>query len=63
MAHAILLEEPLAAFYAWLARHESDWHGRMRDGQTILVCDVGGGTSDFTLIRVRRGDDDEQAAE
>ena len=55
MAHAVLLEEPLAAFYAWLARHEVDWQQRMRDGQIILVCDVGGGTTDFTLVGVRAG--------
>ncbi len=55
MAHAVLLEEPLAAFYAWLARHEVDWQQRMRDGQIILVCDVGGGTTDFTLVGIRAG--------
>ncbi|MFN2200875.1 MAG: Hsp70 family protein [Caldilineaceae bacterium] len=55
LAHAILLEEPLAAFYAWLARHEVDWQQRMRDGQIILVCDVGGGTTDFTLVGIRAG--------
>ncbi len=51
IARAILLEEPLAAFLnAWLAHHETDWQGRMRDGELILVCDVGGGTTDFTVI-------------
>ena len=55
MAHAVLLEEPLAAFYAWLARHEVDWQQRMHDGQIILVCDVGGGTTDFTLVGIRAG--------
>src|SRR5690606_15968836 len=48
-----LVEEPQAAFYAWIAQHDQDWQQRVRPGQTILVCDVGGGTSDFTLIRVR----------
>lgn len=48
-----LVEEPQAAFYAWIAAHGADWEQRVRPGQTILVCDVGGGTSDFTLIRVR----------
>ncbi len=47
-----LIEEPQAAFYAWLARHESDWTKKIQAGQSILVCDIGGGTTDFTLIRV-----------
>ncbi|MCA9129061.1 MAG: Hsp70 family protein [Planctomycetales bacterium] len=47
------IEEPQAAFYAWLARHEADWETQVQPGQTILVCDIGGGTTDFTLIRVR----------
>jgi molecular chaperone DnaK (HSP70) len=46
-----LLEEPLAALYAWIAANR----GRMADvfggGALILVCDVGGGTTDFSLIR------------
>ncbi|MDX2179721.1 MAG: Hsp70 family protein [Bryobacteraceae bacterium] len=52
-----LLEEPQAAFYAWIAAHE-DWRERVRPGDTILVVDIGGGTTDFTLIAVRdeRGD-------
>lgn len=52
----ILLEEPLAAFYAWLADHESDWQAQMQDGQLILVCDVGGGTTDLTVVGIRRGE-------
>lgn len=48
----VLIEEPQAAFYAWLGRHEQDWMERITPGQTILVCDIGGGTTDFTLIRV-----------
>ncbi|NTW92513.1 MAG: hypothetical protein HGA40_03605, partial [Methanoregulaceae archaeon] len=35
-----------------------DWDRRVSPGQKILVCDIGGGTTDFTLIRVRRGEDD-----
>ena len=46
-----LLEEPIAAFYAWLSEHHRP--GGLEDGQTALVCDVGGGTTDFSLIRVR----------
>jgi molecular chaperone DnaK (HSP70) len=52
----ILLEEPLAAFYSWLVRHEKDWPDRVTTNQLILVCDVGGGTTDFTLISLRMAD-------
>ncbi|HID97599.1 MAG TPA: molecular chaperone DnaK [Thermodesulfobacteriaceae bacterium] len=45
-----LLEEPLAAFYAWLSHHEDEWNSHIRPGDLLLVCDVGGGTTDFTLI-------------
>ena len=48
-----LIEEPLAAFYSWLARHESDWNLHVTPGDLILVCDIGGGTTDFTLITLR----------
>jgi hypothetical protein len=81
-----LLEEPLAAFYAWIAAHQDALNaapalrraktrprssappltplparggeqGRqavpLQDGELVLICDVGGGTSDFSLIRVR----------
>ncbi len=56
LARVILLEEPLAAFYAWLAEHEADWQAQMHDGQLILVCDVGGGTTDFTIVGIRKGE-------
>ena len=46
-----LLEEPQAAFYAWLERHP-DWRERVQVGDLILVVDIGGGTTDFTLITV-----------
>jgi len=51
-----LLEEPQAAFYAWLDRSGDDWRKQVSVGQLILVADVGGGTTDFTLIEV--GEDD-----
>jgi hypothetical protein len=54
--HFVLLEEPLAGFYAWISRHETDWQTEMKAGQVILVCDVGGGTSDFTVVAVREGE-------
>jgi len=46
-----LLEEPQAAFYAWIERHP-DWRTRVTVGDLILVVDIGGGTTDFTLIAV-----------
>ena len=46
-----LLEEPQAAFYAWIERH-ADWRDRVNVGDLILVVDIGGGTTDFTLIAV-----------
>lgn len=52
-----LLEEPAAAFYAWIANHFAASRKDLRDGMVVLVCDVGGGTSDFTLIRVDRDGD------
>ncbi|HML17414.1 MAG TPA: Hsp70 family protein [Bryobacteraceae bacterium] len=52
-----LLEEPAAAFYSWIANDLTRSQKNLFDGQTVLVCDVGGGTSDFTLIRVARQGD------
>ncbi len=49
-----LLEEPAAAFYAWIAGHLARSNKELFDGQLVLVCDVGGGTSDFTLVRLDR---------
>ena len=69
-----LLEEPQAAFYAWLSEHGraaasdvvggqssedvagqtsgGDWRELLTPGDVVLVCDIGGGTSDFSLIAV-----------
>src|SRR6202044_47357 len=52
-----LVEEPAAAFYSWIANHLAQSQKSLSDGQLVLVCDVGGGTSDFTLIRVHRDGD------
>src|SRR5205085_7263806 len=49
--NVLLLEEPQAAFYAWIQRHP-DWRERVKVGDLILVVDIGGGTTDFTLIAV-----------
>ncbi|MBN2646108.1 MAG: Hsp70 family protein [Desulfuromonadaceae bacterium] len=47
-----LLEEQQAAFYHWLAGQGNDWRNQVQAGDIILVCDIGGGTSDFSLIAV-----------
>ena len=52
-----LLEEPAAAFYSWIANNLAQSRKKLFDGQVVLVCDVGGGTSDFSLIRVTREGD------
>jgi molecular chaperone DnaK (HSP70) len=52
-----LLEEPAAAFYSWIANNLAQSRKKLFDGQMVLVCDVGGGTSDFSLIRVSREGD------
>ncbi len=48
----VLLEEPQAAVYSWLADMGDDWRKALRVGDTLLVCDIGGGTTDLTLIGV-----------
>jgi hypothetical protein len=50
--HVTLLEEPLAAFYAWLESQGDAWRRRIKVGDLVLVCDVGGGTTDLSLITV-----------
>jgi hypothetical protein len=50
--HVTLLEEPLAAFYAWLESQGDAWRRRIKIGDLVLVCDVGGGTTDLSLIVV-----------
>ncbi|MDB5744107.1 MAG: putative chaperone protein HscA/DnaK [Polaromonas sp.] len=47
-----LLEEPQAAFYDWLLRHRGDLAGALAQTRLVLVCDVGGGTTDLSLIQV-----------
>jgi hypothetical protein len=57
LPRVVLIEEPQAAFYSWIYDHQHDWSQRVTPGQKILVCDVGGGTTDFTLIRVCQASD------
>ena len=51
----ILLEEPQAAVYAWLAEHPN-WREQVAQNDQLLVCDVGGGTTDFSLMQVTEQD-------
>ncbi len=55
-----LLEEPQAAMYDWLAQHGERWRSELGVGDLVLVVDIGGGTTDFSLIAVR--DDDGKLA-
>jgi len=48
-----LLEEPQAAFYAWLDENENSWREEVEADDVILVCDIGGGTTDFSLIQAK----------
>src|SRR4051812_35726522 len=57
IAKLTLIEEPAAAFYSWIANNFARSRKLLFDGQIVLVCDVGGGTSDFSLIRVARDGD------
>ena len=50
--HLTLLEEPQAAFYAWLDRAGDNWRQQVGVGDLVLVADLGGGTTDLTLIEV-----------
>lgn len=57
-ADLVLVEEPQAALYAWLAQVGDAWRQSLKVGDRLLVCDVGGGTTDLTLIGIQ-----EQAGE
>ena len=60
LANLTLLEEPQAALYAWVETAGDEWRKHVRPGDVILVVDVGGGTSDFSLISV--GEDEGRLA-
>lgn len=49
-----LVEEPQAAMYSWLYHHRHDQQGALGKTRLVLVCDVGGGTTDLTLIKVEQ---------
>jgi molecular chaperone DnaK (HSP70) len=52
LQHARLLEEPQAVCYDWLHRHADTLENTLKNIKLLLVCDVGGGTTDLTLIKV-----------
>lgn len=56
LGKVVLLEEPQAAFYAWAAQAGKAWRSLVSPGDIVLVCDVGGGTADFSLIAVTEKD-------
>lgn len=50
MGHAKMLEEPQAAFYNWISLRKGRWEEALGSARHVLICDVGGGTSDFSLV-------------
>ena len=52
LENVTLLEEPQAAFYCWIEQSHEKWRDRVSTGDVVLVCDVGGGTTDLSLIAV-----------
>jgi hypothetical protein len=56
LGQAILLEEPQAALYSWIEKSHGDWRKHAEVGDIILVVDIGGGTTDLSLIAVTEKD-------
>jgi hypothetical protein len=56
LGQAILLEEPQAALYSWIEQTQGEWRKQAKCGDVILVIDVGGGTTDLSLIAVTEKD-------
>ncbi|MDD5579663.1 MAG: Hsp70 family protein [Methylobacter sp.] len=56
LGQAILLEEPQAALYSWIEKSDGDWRKHAKVGDIILVIDIGGGTTDLSLIAVTEQD-------
>ncbi len=52
LGHATLLEEPQAALYSWIEKSQERWRKDVHVGDVILVVDIGGGTTDLSLIAV-----------
>lgn len=55
LADIRLLEEPQAVCYDWLRRHADNIQSGLAASRLLLVCDVGGGTTDLTLIKIEPG--------
>ena len=49
----LFLEEPQAALYNWIHAHGQQWRKSLRQEDVLLVCDVGGGTTDLTLVQIQ----------
>lgn len=58
LPEVVLLEEPQAAFYSWISQNEKPWRKQVSKGDTVLVVDVGGGTTDFSLIEIGESNGD-----
>ncbi len=56
MHNVTLLEEPQAAFYAWIHDRGEQWREQVVKDDLVLVFDVGGGTTDFSLIQISEQD-------
>jgi len=56
LGQALLLEEPQAAVYSWIEQSHGDWRNQTQCGDIILVVDIGGGTTDLSLIAVTQQD-------
>jgi molecular chaperone DnaK (HSP70) len=56
LSRPVLIEEPQAALYAWIGVHAGELADRLPAGSTVLVVDVGGGTTDLTVVTVESPD-------
>jgi molecular chaperone DnaK (HSP70) len=56
LAHLTLLEEPQAALYSWIDNSDDKWRDEVNVGDVVLVVDVGGGTTDLSLVAVTEQD-------
>ena len=52
LEHLTLLEEPQSALYSWIYNHTDQWREQIKPGDIILVVDLGGGTTDLSLMAV-----------
>ena len=51
LQNVLLLEEPQSALYSWIESQGDNWRDSLEVGRSILVCDIGGGTTDFSLMK------------